>query len=669
MSLVASQRVPPRSRAGEDLPPALSWAIVVAAGLLFAWPLLVRANLFWGSDESFHIAAATGMRDGLADGHLYPRWVSNLTLGLGGPVFLFYPPLPYYAVSLASLFATSILEGMRVWIVAAALLSGISFHLAVRRWTSELGAALGAVLYVLLPYHALDLYDRFALAEYSAFVWTPLVFRFAVSLVDEFHWRDWFGLVLSSAALLVTHVLTAFMALFALGPFLGLLLVRSRRARAMAPLAAAGAAAVALVAVFLLPMLIERDWVHMDWTLDAPFADWRRNFVYRDEAALGFTPDRIGPSVDRIATSQLVVTAVAGLVLLARHGVRRSFARGPLDAAALGWASVGIGLWCWLLQTAATTPLYAYVPELETIQFPWRFSAFQLFGASFAAAFALAPPKGEGPAWAPCRALRARPALAAAVLLLAAAPGFAHTIELWEDREWVMDESLASQPRVLSRVMLEYVPQDVAVWKQLLSVRQLPARVVLSPGGQAHVEAWQSHARRIRVKTEDPARLGIRTFAYPGWKARLDGEPVETKAHPRTGALMVLVPPGDHVVTFAFESLPHRTMAALASAATALGLAGLAARLAERRRREARDARRREASGRSPRRSRAKALLLLLLLPAGPGLPGAPAPAGGVEARALHPEPPPAPAATHTSFRGARPKAPDPSPRPASATP
>jgi len=556
---------PPPSRRSRLPARSLAVGTVLAAGLLFSWPLLTRPALPDGSDAIHHLQLAHAMIDGLADGHLYPRWVSPVNRALGGPVLLFYPPLTSYAVALARTVTADVTEAVRLWMVLAALLSGVSAYFALRPLSGELGAALGAVLYVLLPYHALDLYDRFALAEFGAFVFMPLLFRFGADLVYRPALLPWLGMVVSGAALVMTHVLTAYMLAFVLGPYLLAIWLPERRLR---PVLAVGSAALVgflLVAVFVVPMLVERSWVNLEWNLECPVCDWRRNLLYRNETALGFKPARIGPSVDRIGNLQLVLTLAAAGWLLLRHGLR------PASRAARhGLLFAGLGVFAWLLQTPIAGPLYRVVPELATLQFPWRFSALQLLCAAFACALAAAPSEAVEGLEARRRLLRS-PALAAGLLLAFAAPAISMSIDLWEDRKWSLTEQSWSWLRESTR--LEYAPHTAEDWRVARRmIATLPEIVSTDPPFRAEVRAWTTQERRIAVDTEAAATIAIRTFYYPGWVAEVDGVPTETRPHSKLGLLAAEIPAGSRELVFRFDSLPHRRAAGGVSVATALGL-------------------------------------------------------------------------------------------------
>jgi hypothetical protein len=88
-------------------------------------------------------------------------------------------------------------------------------------------------------------------------------------------------------------------------------------------------------------------------------------------------------------------------------------------------------------------------------------------------------------------------------------------------------------------------------------------------GGEADVTSWTPN--RIEIRATGPGRLVTSEVAYPGWQARVDGQPVAIEvAH---GLLRAVdLGAGTHEVVFTFRPLSVYAGAAL----TVLGLVGLA---------------------------------------------------------------------------------------------
>ena len=111
-------------------------------------------------------------------------------------------------------------------LLLATAISGWGLYALLSSFANRLAATTAAVVYVLAPYRAIDLYDRFAFAEFLAFVWPPLLVLGLRRVLVENRPRWWIGLALSCAGLILTHLLTALMALVVLAPYVAVLLTK-----------------------------------------------------------------------------------------------------------------------------------------------------------------------------------------------------------------------------------------------------------------------------------------------------------------------------------------------------------------------------------------------------------------------------------------------------------
>ncbi len=142
--------------------------------------------------------------------------------------------------------------------VLATLLSGLTAYAWIRTLTTARAAVVGAVVYMVVPYHvAIDLYNRGAAAEYWLFVWLPLVMMYAQRIVGNVPY--------SAVWLAVTYALCAYShgtvaAVFAAVPITYVVLFSQPGSRirqiVLAGLGIAGG--IGLAAVYLLPASMDR---------------------------------------------------------------------------------------------------------------------------------------------------------------------------------------------------------------------------------------------------------------------------------------------------------------------------------------------------------------------------------------------------------------------------
>ena len=180
--------MPSRGQGGQDVGildlatgHGLCLLIVLGVALVLVLPMLLT-NCPQGHDIRHHLIFSHHFTEQFWQGELYPRWLQKMNAGFGSPTF-FYAPLPFWITALLSapFWIDKVTGYPLILSCSLALLgSGIAAYYWLQAQAPRRLALLLALLYMALPYHLLvDLYMRFAFAEFWSFVWLPLIFLFA----------------------------------------------------------------------------------------------------------------------------------------------------------------------------------------------------------------------------------------------------------------------------------------------------------------------------------------------------------------------------------------------------------------------------------------------------------------------------------------------------------
>lgn len=524
------------------------WLLIGVAVLLLCGPMLLHGPLAQGSDMVATTHFLQGFMKAFGEGDLYPRWTDRTNRDLGAPSFVLFVPLTYYGAGAAVWLAGSLVSGYKLYLIVVSLLSGLALHALAREWIGDAkAAAIAAAVYLVLPYHVLDQYQRFALSETTAFIYFPLILLFARRVMRGTGRWSAVLLALSYAGLLATHQVSAFH--FSL--FLGLWLLWEARGRwnALPRVAAALVCGLLLAGPAVLPMIVEKEHANTAWQWEKPNGDVRLNFIFRDDVLPGIgIKDPVKPPVLRSAHSQLLL---AGLGLLITLGLTRgaAWSQRRRDAAGLAAACAG----AYLMQLELSLPVWRIVPELATIQFPWRLQTLMVLTAALLAGFGMAALDAAAPRQKSARRL-SMAALGACValnLLLAARTSYL--------KPFSFDDAAAADPYVTTWVDSAFTPLEFRSYREFNRMAvDLPRAAFVQGEGMVETPVWLSSRRALRVRSTAGGTVAVRTFMFPGWVATLDGAPLALKPHQPWAALSFDVPAGDHTVELRFGSTPSR---------------------------------------------------------------------------------------------------------------
>jgi hypothetical protein len=354
-------------------------------GLLLLASLLAGARILvlpgWPENHdgfaSFHRVET--FRRAFADGNFLPLWAPLAENGYGSPFPFFYHRLFNSAAGVVAVATGSAYVAVKV-LIPLLLFGGA---LGMRRALLAMGlqefhAACGAILLVFSNYTYTDWVVRGAFAEFTAFMLVPWLALAALGLVQGKPRAGWWLGAALSAMFFAHAVLFVFSFVVVLVAFLGALVLKTDRRRAILDLGQAALVVLTLTGPFLLGIRLFGQDLAVDRQRTGMFTVFR-NFVPLDEYLYdrlgGWTPGMTGYSVEigRGFNSLALLSFAAVAVGLARRHVSRARAKQLSPA----WFLVlGSALCCFLLQTPLAAPLYRFVPPLQFIQFPWRLLVF-----------------------------------------------------------------------------------------------------------------------------------------------------------------------------------------------------------------------------------------------------------------------------------------------------
>ena len=530
----------------------------------------------------------------------YPRWLPDLYLGFGYPVFSFYSPLAYLTVVIVGdITGTTVDVAVRVTMVVTVLFGALGTFLLARSlvapgsrhdpWTTTVASLSGVGMMVTSPYPFItNLFFRGDLPEAMALAWLPWFWLALRGLVTRRNadGRDVSGIVasgLAGAALILTHQLSALIAA-AVAVIVVIGSCRSSSVRTTTQLVAfAGTVAIGITALFWMPLLADAPSVRLDAVghavtevldrlspVTAPVR-WVWPYPHGWDPASKRAPG--GPVLPGI-TQLVVVVLFAGLLLIRR--VRRSSVQDAGNGVL--FTVFGVVLVPWFLNLQISGVIWEAVGALRFIQFPWRLIGPLSLGVAMATAVVVAR-------------LPRMPGVVLAFVLVASMwaetlTGLVHPVPTADGRMFD-DDAMVDADYAFDRWGAstttgggEFTPREVDIRRPDGSLggavridRVAPpgawiGGLVMVPDGQSRVTSLQGDALRFRsvVETEGSgATIAIHQLAFPGWRATVDGLPVALRPQGEVegsgvapGYLLVDVGPGRHEVAVWFgPTLPR----------------------------------------------------------------------------------------------------------------
>jgi hypothetical protein len=105
--------------------------------------------------------------------------------------------------------------------------------------------------------------------------------------------------------------------------------------------------------------------------------------------------------------------------------------------------------------------------------------------------------------------------------------------------------------------------EDSPLLAEYLAGEPLKRAAIVSGSGEILDQGSRAASAFARVRAEGEVRLRFYTYYFPGWRATVDGQPVEISPDPPNGLIGLTLPPGDHYVQLRFGATPVRSLAAV----------------------------------------------------------------------------------------------------------
>ncbi len=548
---------------------AIGLLVALAIGAAVVAPYFFSHSSYVNGKQEYQMIATHDMTNhyfymdqfekGVRAGEFYPRWFAEANNGYGIAVMNFYPPGFYYTTTLAHAVFSDWHTALFVLMALMMAGSGAAMYWLAHTFFSRAASVAAALVYMLLPYHLLDLYWRGALPETFGFIFLPLILYFAYKAGSMGTLRHIGGLGLLYGLYLLTHFPVGLMFSYALAFYVILWALRAKDWRILLRIAIGMTIGLAISAIYWLPAALEMKLVY-EYTQEI--------FPYHLSYIQGTpTPDRFAWSLYYGMKLNALLLIVVWLIY--RLSPRADDARADNVAdATIQARRMQISLWLAVggaslfMTTAFSYDIGRFLPKIELTVPPFRWLAIAcMFGALLAGAGVERLWRGEGLSPRRLWALRAAFGLVIALNLYVTYSGAVGS---------ALKNGIFAPPA--SYVESSMTPREATHPEQLPDTPM----VMIEPqqGGTSNIIEWSPQHREVRVQLEQPSRVRLKTYNFSGWTARVDGNRVPL-ASDDDGIQIVEVPAGVHTIETRFQNTAPRWAGIVISLLGFLAVLGL----------------------------------------------------------------------------------------------
>lgn len=347
---------------------AAAFVILAGAVVLASAPLMMEGIDLRGADSVYHLERIEGIAQGLKDGQFPVRLNSEAKNGYGYANSLFYGELFLYIPACLRLLGVSVQDAYKFFAIGIHAATAAVAYLSFKPIFGRKAATLGAVIYVLAQYRLRKYYDLYAVGEYTALTFLPAIV-YALWLL--YHGepgrserrRAMIVLALSYTALLQCHMITTELAILA-GAAVALIFWRKTfRPPVLFTWLKAAGLALLLNLWFLVPFAT--------LMLTGQYASMTSRNIQWEGLTLAKLFSLTNGST--VGLPLLIGGGLAACVVLMHKGKRQPWYRIGCISLAIG--AVAVWLSTRLFPWNAITDIPVLGVLLQSIQFPWRYSA------------------------------------------------------------------------------------------------------------------------------------------------------------------------------------------------------------------------------------------------------------------------------------------------------
>ena len=194
----------------------INYILILIVATIAAIPL-INLRIYGTHDGFIHMLRTIGVKNILKQGIFPPFIDTTYCNNFGYAINVFYPPIVTYLPVLIKFIFENISNSLKIYTYLTIILSGFTMYEFLKEISNKKEIALfSAIIYIFIPYRLETIYTRFAIGEFSAYIFIPLVFLGLHNLLYGDKNKHYY-ISIGAIGLILTHTLsTEYTAIFSL---------------------------------------------------------------------------------------------------------------------------------------------------------------------------------------------------------------------------------------------------------------------------------------------------------------------------------------------------------------------------------------------------------------------------------------------------------------------
>jgi len=487
---------------------------------------MAALKYYLAGDAYFHRVFIHCFSQQFWQGDIYPRWSMDVNAGLGAPIFIFYPPLPYFITALLyplKYLGASPYVIYEIGIFLATLTGAFACYSWLKDIVSPSRAFIATTFFLFVPYRMEVMFFRADYAELWAISWLPLLFKY-LRLAAKEERKAMTPMAIVFALLLLSHPQCALAAI--IGSWLYMVIVSGKSwRRPMLNYAMSLLWGISMAAFYLIPAAYYSRFV-------LPVSNWSVGYLDMDHIKRQF--------IWVLIPLNILVLSIFCIRILRKYSViEDKFMQSEIKA----WVIIFIAMLFLALPIAK--PLYDFSPFLVRVVFPWRMQSIFVLCLPFMIAVWIQYFISDKY----MKTWKADYFVLIASLILVSYMAFSINNHDEELLEKFLNASYISQEEYFTIWARHDEHKDKCILSPCENKNNIPSIKIISGGGSALITHWDWRGIILQTDSNKEMTLRLDHYWFPTWHAAMDSGQIEIfRPDPETGKMLLDIPAGQHSI-------------------------------------------------------------------------------------------------------------------------